>query len=128
MGYAPPAQFRHDGGEWLTNPPPITWSEKSGLGILTFATEITSLIGTGKANQHGMVPISSLCCHDIAVIRLLRASSELKANSALNLFEEQKCRSYRCYDMEMTGITGHRKKMSGDLQTVEGDETKAFDC
>jgi DNA polymerase-1 len=115
--------------EWLTNPT----SHNLGLKILAWVrldfrmTEITELIGTGKKQiTMDQVPIEKAAPYAamdaIAVSRLLPGlQAELKANSALKLFEEIEMPLVPVIaDMEMAGIAldiEFLKKMSKDLQT-----------
>ena len=115
--------------EWITNPT----SHNLGLKNLAWVrldfrmTEITELIGTGKKQiSMDQVPIEKAASYAamdaIAVIRLLPGlQSELKANSALKLFEEIEMPLIPVLaDMEMTGIDldiDFLKHMSNDLQT-----------
>ena len=99
--------------EWLTNPT----SHNLGLKNLAWVrldfrmTEISSLIGTGKKQiSMAQVPIEKAASYAamdaIAVIRLLPGlQAELKANSAMKLFEEIEMPLIPVLaDMEMTGI------------------------
>ncbi len=115
--------------EWLTNPT----SHNLGLKNLAWVrldfrmTEITELIGTGKKQiTMDRVPIEKAAPYAamdaIAVIRLLPGlQAELKANSALKLFEEIEMPLVPVIaDMEMAGIAldiDFLKKMSRELQT-----------
>jgi DNA polymerase-1 len=115
--------------EWLTNPT----SHNLGLKNLAWVrldfrmTEITELIGTGRKQiTMDQVPIEKAAPYAamdaIAVIRLLPGlQDELKANSALKLFEEIEMPLVPVLaDMEMTGIAldiNFLKHMSGELQT-----------
>ena len=115
--------------EWLTNPT----SHNLGLKNLAWVrldfrmTEITELIGTGKKQiSMDRVPIEKAASYAamdaIAVLRLLPGlQSELKANSALKLFEEIEMPLIPVLaDMEMTGIAldiDFLNHMSNELQT-----------
>lgn len=126
--------------EWLTNPT----SHNLGLKNLAWVrldfrmTEITSLIGTGKKQiSMAQVPIEKAASYAamdaIAVIRLLpELQAELKANSAMKLFEEIEMPLITVLaDMEMTGISldiEFLKRMSTELQTrMNKIETSVFD-
>jgi DNA polymerase-1 len=115
--------------EWLTNPT----SHNLGLKNLAWVrldfrmTEITELIGTGRKQiTMDRVPIEKAAPYAamdaIAVLRLLpELQAELKANSALKLFEEIEMPLVPVIaDMEMAGIAldiDFLKKMSKELQT-----------
>jgi DNA polymerase-1 len=115
--------------EWLTNPT----SHNLGLKNLAWVrvdfrmTEITELIGTGKKQiTMDLVPIEKVAPYAamdaIAVIRLLPGlQAELKANSALKLFEEIEMPLVPVLaNMEMTGIAldiNFLRQMSNELQT-----------
>jgi DNA polymerase-1 len=115
--------------EWLTNPT----SHNLGLKNLAWVrldfrmTEITELIGTGKKQiSMDQVPIEKAAPYAamdaIAVIRLFPGlQAELKANSAMKLFEEIEMPLIPVLaDMEMTGIDldiDFLKRMSNELQT-----------
>jgi DNA polymerase-1 len=115
--------------EWLTNPT----SHNLGLKNLAWVrldfrmTEITELIGTGRKQiTMDQVPIEKAAPYAamdaIAVMRLMPGlQSELKANSALKLFDEIEMPLVPVIaDMEMAGIAldiNFLGKMSGELQT-----------
>jgi DNA polymerase-1 len=115
--------------EWLTNPT----SHNLGLKNLAWVrldfrmTEITELIGTGRKqitmDQVQIEKVASYATMDaIAVIRLWPGLQvELKANSALNLFEAIEMPLVPVLaHMEMTGIAldiNFLKQMSNELQT-----------
>ncbi len=126
--------------EWLTNPT----SHNLGLKNLAWVrldfrmTEITELIGTGKKQiSMDQVPIEKAASYAamdaIAVIRLFPGlQTELKANSALKLFEEIEMPLIPVLaDMEMTGIAldiNFLKHMSGELQTRMNElENKVYE-
>lgn len=114
--------------EWITNPT----SHNLGLKNLAWVrldfrmTEITELIGTGRKQiTMDQVPIDKAAPYAamdaIAVLRLMPGlQAELKANSAVKLFEEIEMPLVPVIaDMEMAGIAldiDFLKKMSGDLQ------------
>lgn len=115
--------------EWITNPA----SHNLGLKNLAWIrldfrmTEITELIGTGRKQiTMDQVPIDKAAPYAsmdaIAVTRLMPGlQAELKANSAVKLFEEVEMPLVPVIaDMEMTGIAldiDFLKKMSGELQS-----------
>jgi DNA polymerase-1 len=126
--------------EWLTNPT----SHNLGLKNLAWVrldfrmTEITELLGTGRKQiTMDLVPIEKAASYAamdaIAVIRLLPdLQAELKAKSALNLFEEIEMPLIPVLaDMEMTGITldiNFLKQMSNELQArMDALENKVYD-
>jgi DNA polymerase-1 len=114
--------------EWITNPT----SHNLGLKNLAWVrldfrmTEITELIGTGRKQiTMDQVPIEKAAPYAamdaIAVIRLMPGlASELKANSALKLFNEIEMPLIPVIaDMEMAGIAldiEFLNRMSGELQ------------
>ncbi len=126
--------------EWLTNPT----SHNLGLKNLAWVrldfrmTEITELIGTGKKQiTMDQVPIEKAAPYAamdaIAVMRLFPGlKAELKANSALTLFEEIEMPLIPVLaDMEMAGIAldiAFLKHMSGELKTRMNElEDKIYD-
>jgi DNA polymerase-1 len=135
-----PLTFDSMVAEWLTNPT----SHNLGLKNLAWVrldfrmTEITSLIGTGKKQiSMAQVPIDKAASYAamdaIAVIRLLPGlQAELKANSAIKLFDEIEMPLIPVLaDMEMAGIAldiNFLKKMSGELLTRMNEiETSVFE-
>ncbi len=119
--------------EWLTNPT----SHNLGLKNLAWVrldfrmTEITELIGTGKKQiTMDQVPIEKAASYAamdaIAAMRLLPGlQSELKASSALKLFDEIEMPLVPVLaDMEMTGIgldIGFLGQKSAEMQTRIGE-------
>ena len=124
-----PCSFDSMIAEWLTNPT----SHNLGLKNLAWVrldfrmTEITELIGTGRKQiTMDRVPIEKAAPYAamdaIAVVRLLPGlQAELKANSALKLFDEIEMPLVPVIaDMEMAGIAldiAFLKKMSDELRT-----------